>query len=170
MGETGTCISDRACNTHDTGPICKLKGPLAVGGVAGRSPSAGIVTVPSVGGLIPESRAIQVDWARLRRGGIVCSSFGRELWGTRFCVVAQHSTFLVTGSSGTGKSSWERVVASFRCKYHAIATVSLKRSSANRFGGACVIVVLLAVSQDSIFKLEVQVRQVSRGVWFRVLA
>jgi hypothetical protein len=118
-GESPTGISEGAWDTYDTGPICQTLGLLAIGGVAGRSPSARIAIMLSVGGERPESvrvchlisvtrrgliqRPVQsyglipefgaVDLARLRRGRIVCSSFRPELWASCFCVVAQDSTF-----------------------------------------------------------------------------
>ncbi|KAH8994434.1 hypothetical protein EDB92DRAFT_277766 [Lactarius akahatsu] len=150
-----------AWDTSDTGPICQTLGSLAVGGVAGRSPSARIAIMLSVGGELPEnirSLGLAPEFGPLIGRNCVGAAlsavpFGRELWTARFCVVAQHSTYWVPGSSGTGKSWWTRV-AGFLCKYHAVALASSRRSSAGRFGGACVIVVSLAVSEAPIFKLQ----------------
>ncbi|KAH9021235.1 hypothetical protein EDB84DRAFT_542659 [Lactarius hengduanensis] len=101
----------------------------------------------------PGTRIRAVDWAQLRRGGAVCSSFRPGAVDSSLLRSCAAFDFLGTSSSGTGKSWWARV-AGFPCKYHAVALTSSRRSSAGRFGGACVIVVSLAVSQPPIFKLQ----------------
>lgn len=103
-----TGISDRAWNTDDAGPIVRLWGSLTVGGVAGRSPSARIAIVLSVGGerlesvrYSPRARYPKIsgaiDWVRLRRGrDLSAVPFGRELWAARFAALSRSIRLLGT--------------------------------------------------------------------------
>lgn len=134
LSDSGIISRRRSCWSQSFGQDCDHA--LRRRGIA-REHSVQSLLVPEFGPLIGRNCV---------GAALSAVPFGRELWTARFCVVAQHSTFWVPGSSGTGKSWWARV-AGFPGKYHAVSLASSRRSSAGRFGGACVIVVSLAESQ-----------------------